>query len=169
MYKNEIKKIFPVVIIEDESVLKIILKFIEHNSNHYVRFNIHGKTLHPCARCFGYWIGIFSGFFFLSPFWLGIFQAKNFLLAFLVSWIFALPSIIDWSTVKLGIRKGNNNLRAMVGFLHGVGVIIYFFVMPAGILFKITTYSLYSIVFFAIRQKYHFGHYKSNDARYTGG
>jgi uncharacterized membrane protein len=155
---NKVKDIIPITIIEEETTLKIILKYIEHHREHYLKLNLFGKNFHPCARCFGYWSGLFFGFFFLSPFWLGIVHAGNFSLVFATAWLFAIPTIADWGSVKLGLRKGNNKIRAIVGFFHGIAVIIYFLVLPASIFFKIATYALYGSVFFFIRKKYHSSH-----------
>ena len=150
MFDN-IKDYIPIVIIEEDSIPKILLRYIEHNQKHYLEFLIDGKPFRPCARCFGLWIGVFIGFLLASPFWLGIFKIQNFYLTFTIAWLFALPSIIDWSTVKLGMRKGDNNIRAVVGFLHGLGIIVYFFIMPASIAFKILTYVSYELIFHIIR------------------
>ena len=91
-----------------------------------------------------------------------MYAASNFFLAFLVAWLFVLPSIVDWSTIKLGLRTGNNNIRFFVGFLHGIGVVIYFFVLPAGILFKLVTYGFYGFVFVEIRRKIKLNQVKKN-------
>lgn len=158
MNLNKLKDAFPIVIIEEETVPKILLKYIEHHRYHYLTLKFRGKEIHPCARCFGYWVGLLIGFFLLSPFWLGLIYADNFLLVFLISWLLAAPSLIDWSTVKLGLRNGSNNVRAFVGFLHGISTVIYFFVLPAGIFFKIGTYTLYALVFNLARVKFHARH-----------
>jgi len=155
---NRLKNVFPIVIIEEESVPKIILKYIEHHKYHYLKINFFGKEFHPCARCFGCWLGLFIGFFLFSPFWLGFFHTDNFFLVFVIAWVLATPTIVDWGTVKLGLRKGNNNIRAIAGFLHGMAVIIYFLVLPAGVLFKILTYASYGLFFTLIRNKYHSKH-----------
>lgn len=153
---SKLKRIFPIVIIEEDSIVKIILKMFEHHPNHYIELNIFGKTIRPCARCFGLWTGILIGFFFSAPFWLGMIRANNFYLIFAISWLLAFPSIIGWSTVKLGLRQGNNNIRAAAGFLHGIGIITYFVVLPASILFKIVTYFAYELIFNIIRTHLHF-------------
>jgi len=155
---NKIKDAIPITIYEEETTLKIILKYIEHHRSHYLKLKVFGNTIYPCARCFGYWTGVFVGFFLFSPFWLGFFKTNNFILIFTIAWLLAAPSMTDWGTVKLGLRKGNNKVRAFVGFFHGIGVIVYFLVMPASILFKISTYALYGFIFFLIRQKYHSTH-----------
>jgi len=161
MNLNKLKNAFPIVIIEEETVPKIILKYIEHHKYHYLTLNIRGKEIHPCARCFGYWLGLFVGFFLLSPFWLGFIHTYDFLLVFSISWLLAIPTLLDWTTVKLGLRKGNNNIRAVVGFLHGISTVIYFLVLPAGIIFKIVTYTFYALVFNLARGKYHSRHCSS--------
>ena len=79
---------------ENTNVKKIILEFIEHNPRHFLKIKIFKKTIHPCARCFGIWIGLITGFILFSPFWIGIFQIKNFFLIFTIAWIFAIPTIL---------------------------------------------------------------------------
>lgn len=145
---------------EETNVKEIILDFIQHNPKHYIQINFFGEIIYPCARCFGLWNGLFFGFILSSPFWLGFFQAKSFIMIFLIAWFFALPSIIDWSTEKLDIRKGSNKIRVTAGFLHGIGVNIYLFILPADIFFKIVTYSLYELIFYLIRRLYHIKHFK---------
>lgn len=161
MNLNKLKDAFPIVIIEEETVPKILLKYIEHHRYHYLTLKFLGKEIHPCARCFGYWVGLLIGFFLFSPFWSGFIHTDDFLLVFSASWVLAAPSLIDWSTVKLGLRKGNNNIRAFVGFLHGISTVMYFLVLPAGILFKVVTYTLYAVVFNLTRWTYHARHFIS--------
>jgi uncharacterized membrane protein len=144
----------------EKPISQILREGIEHNPRHYIVLNIFNKEIRPCARCFGLWIGTFFGFIFSSPFWLGIIKTENFNLVFILAWLFAMPSIFDWSTVKLGLRKGKNSVRVFAGFFHGVGVIIYFLVLPAGIIFKILTYALYEGVFQIFRITFHLNHYK---------
>ncbi|MCK4365479.1 MAG: DUF2085 domain-containing protein [Thermoplasmatales archaeon] len=144
---------------EKESVVKIILEFIQHNPRHYIKLDIFGKTICPCARCFGFWIGLLVGFILSIPIWLGLFQIQNFILIFILAWLFTVPVIVDWSSVRLGLRVGKNSVRVSTGFLHGIGVIIYFFVLPAGIIFKVLTYFSYEIIFYVIRWRYHIQHY----------
>jgi uncharacterized membrane protein len=51
---------------------------------------------------------------------------NNFSLPFLIglplSFLLALPSIIDWVTQKLGFRHSSNDIRLSTGFLEGLGV-----------------------------------------------
>ena len=102
---NKVKDIIPITIIEEETTLKIILKYIEHHKDHYLNLNLFGKKFHPCARCFGYWSGLLFGFFLLSPFWLGIVHAGNFSLVFAIAWLFAIPTIADWAPLSWALEK----------------------------------------------------------------
>lgn len=144
---------------EEESIKKIILDFIQHNPRHYIIFNLLGKEIRPCSRCFGLWMGLIIGFIFTSPFWLKFIHIDNFILVFTVAWLFAVPAIIDWITVILGLRSSNNRIRVVTGFSYGMGITIYFFVLPANILFKILTYALFEIIFHLIRWRFHIKHY----------
>lgn len=143
---------------EQKTTKDIILEYIQHNPRHYLKINIKGKEIHPCARCFGLWVGALIGFIFASPFWLGFVYIDNFNLIFSIAWLLALPCIIDWSTVKIGLRKGNNYIRILTGFLYGLGAIVYIFVLPANILLKIGSYALYEGIFYIIRKEYKLTH-----------
>lgn len=147
---------------EEKSVKQIILEYIQHNPQHYIKLNIFKKTLYPCARCFGLCIGLLMGVLFSSPFWLGLVyvSVSNFALMFVISWLFVVPAIIDWSTVKLKLRKGKNSIRVITGFLYAIGITVYLFVLPANIIFKIVTYLSYEAIFYLIRWKYHIDHYE---------
>ena len=162
-FKRSIKDFASSRIIEEDSISKIFLTYIQHNKRHFIELNFFGKVICPCARCFGYWLGAIVGFLVSLPFWLGFLQAHNFLLIFTIAWLFVVPSIIDWSTVKLGFRKGNNTIRVIVGYLHGISVIIYFFILPASLIFKISTYTLYGSIFFIIRRYFQIKHYHFYD------
>jgi len=122
-----------------------MIRALEHNE-HYIELNIFGRKIRPCARCFGKIIGIFSSLILALPFVFGYLKI-DFTMAFLLSWFLAIPAIVDWSSIKLGIREGNNKIRFITGFLLGCGVTTYFIVMPASILFKILTFTLYEFVF----------------------
>lgn len=145
---------------KEENIKSILLSFIQHNSRHYIELNLLGKRIFPCARCFGLWTGIIIGFFLTSPFWIGLLYINNFLLVFIIAWIFVIPSIVDWISVKCGLRKGSNKIRFSVGFFHGIGIIVYFFILPADLIFKVVTYTIYEVIFFSIRRILHVKHYK---------
>ena len=144
---------------KNKSLKQILVDFIQHNPRHYVTLKIFGRQIHPCARCLGLWFGLLVGFILSSIFWLGIYQIKNFILVFLIAWAFALPAIFDWISIKSNLRKGNNKTRLLTGFLLGIGIVIYFFVLPADIIFKVVTYSIYEIIFYIIRWYNHIRHY----------
>lgn len=148
--------------LEEETIAQIVKESIEHNPRHYIKLKIFGKEICPCARCFGMWTGLIIGFLLSSPFWLGIIRVPDryFLLIFVIAWLFAVPAIVDWTTTKLKLRKGKNSIRVITGFLHGIGINIYFFILPIDVIFKIVTYVLYEIVFNLIRRRYRIQHYK---------
>lgn len=133
---------------------ELILEYIEHNPRHYFKVKIKGEEIRPCARCTGIWLGWLVGFIIVSPFWLNLVFIDNFILIFVIAWLLALPNIIDWSTVKIGLRQGNNKIRGVAGFLYGLGVMVYIFILPANILLKIGSYGLYEAFFYIIRKKY---------------
>ena len=132
------------------SLKEKIIQAIEHNSDHYIELTIHGRTIKPCARCLGKYIGMIAVLPLALLYFLGYFSV-TFYTAFIASWLLAIPAIIDWSTVKLGMRAGSNNARAITGFLLGAGISTYFLIMPASILFKVSTFFVYTAVFAFIK------------------
>ncbi len=123
-----------------------IKQLIEHNDEHFIELTIFGKTIRPCARCFGTFIGMLISFPVALLFYLG-YLSTSFTIGFIASWMLALPAILDWSSVKLGLWSGNNRVRVASGALLGSAILSYFLVMPAGIFFKFVTYLLYTSVF----------------------
>lgn len=125
--------------------MRFLKNMLEHNE-HYIEINLFGKKIKPCARCFGKIIGIVVSLILSLPFVFGYIKI-DFITGFIASWILALPAIIDWSSVKLRIRKGSNKIRFITGFLLGCGITTYFLIMPAPILFKVLTFILYEFIF----------------------
>ena len=122
-----------------------IRRLIEHNE-HYVTVKLFGREIHPCARCFGKWLGIL----FTLPIGLLFFMGKfhtTFTIGFITSWLLALPSIVDWISIKYTNRDGSNRLRFITGFLLGAGIVTYFLIMPATWMFKFSTFLAYEIIF----------------------
>lgn len=120
--------------------LKEFIKgLIEHNS-HYIELRIGNKVLRPCARCFGKVLG----FLFSIPLIIFKLPMKY---GFILSWLLALPCIVHWSYLKIFKKPGNNKIRFLTGFLLGMGIFVYFFVMDASLKFKILTFLFYETVF----------------------
>lgn len=132
------------------SIKEKIIQIIEHNPNHYIELNIFGKKIKPCARCFGKYIGIVTTLPLALLFIFGFLKA-DFTISFIVSWLLAIPAIIDWITVKTKKRDGNNRTRVASGFLLGVGIATYFLIMETSLIFKLVTFMIYSIIFALIR------------------
>jgi len=125
--------------------MSIVKNLLEHNE-HYVELNIFGKTVKPCARCFGKILGMMVSTPIALLFFLGYLHI-DFIAGFTISWLLALPAILDWSSVKLKLREGNNHMRVLTGFLLGCGIVSYFLIMPATWLFKFGTFLIYETVF----------------------
>ncbi|MCD6467806.1 MAG: DUF2085 domain-containing protein [Thermoplasmata archaeon] len=132
------------------SLTEKLIQAIEHNPEHYIELTIRGKTIRPCARCLGKYLGMFLSLPIALLFFFGHISIP-FTVAFIISWLLAIPAIFDWLTVKLNIRKGNNNIRFVTGFLLGAGITSYFIILPASLLFKISTFFVYSAIFAIIR------------------
>ncbi|MDD3492895.1 MAG: DUF2085 domain-containing protein [Candidatus Thermoplasmatota archaeon] len=101
---------------------------IEHNKkSHSIKVNYNNKEHYLCARCTGTYLGISIAILlsllltlFSIPFFV---SGKN---AFIVAWLMAMPSIIDWSTSKVGFRTTNNHVRMCTGIMLGTGIVVYF-------------------------------------------
>lgn len=88
-------------------------------------FSYNGHYFPVCARCTGFYTGLF------------IFEIYTLLnnvnisfLLFLLSLVLILPAFIDGFTQFLGLRESFNSLRFVSGFIGGIGLIIaltYFF------------------------------------------
>ena len=141
--------------IEECNIPKFKLGYLQHNPKHYLTLSLLNHIYYPCARCFGLLLGLLVGFILTFPFWLGVIYTYDFVLIFVIAWLFVIPSIVDWSTVKLGLRSSNNVIRVATGFLQGMGTMIYLFVLPADILFKIATILFYELVFEIVQSCYH--------------
>lgn len=135
-----------------KDIANYILDKIQHNPDHSIKFVIKGREILACARCTGFTIGFFVGISLLSIFYLTGIHINNFILIFTISWIFVIPSILDWGSVKLSIRKGNNPIRFFVGYLQGIGYAIYLVMLPIHIIFRIITLAMYETILFSVRK-----------------
>jgi len=123
-----------------------IIKILEHNE-HSLDITIRGRTISPCARCTGMYLGLLTIMITSFLYWLGILHFPlQLITTFILSWFFVTPAVIDWVSTKTGIRKGNNRIRVVTGFFLGIGIGTYFFLMPAGILFKVLTFITYQLM-----------------------
>jgi len=113
-------------------LLRSFIRLIEHNE-HALTIRFLGKEIHPCARCFGTILGSILAF----PICLSLYLTAtfDFTTIFILSWIFASFALIDWTTIKLHFREGDNNIRAFTGFFLGAGIMIFIFLLPNQFLF----------------------------------
>jgi uncharacterized membrane protein len=58
----------------------------------------------------------------LSPLWIGLINPTT---AVGIGSILLIPSGIDGTTQMFGERESNNRLRAITGFLLGVGIVVF--------------------------------------------
>lgn len=126
------------------------ITLLEHHKEHHIDVKIFGETRHLCARCTGeYLIGI-PVFILCSILYLQgyLFDFKT---IFILSWVFAGATIIDWSSVELlKIRKGNNTTRLITGGTLSIGVTMYLWLLPATWTFKLSTLLIYCSIMFVI-------------------
>ena len=104
-------------------------------------FEINGKPMILCSRCFGLYLFIAIGFLFpLIVEFINILDTKPLLI---LTIILTLPFFIDSATQFLGWRKSNNSLRFITGSLAGIilGIDIYYIILY--FIQKFQNYSLY--------------------------
>ena len=90
--------------------------------NHWLTLNVFGVELQLCARCSGTVLGFIGSKILLNTTFLMNYSI-TFHIGFLVSLLFFLPTIVDWTTQSLGFRQSNNRLRLTTGFLDGIGIV----------------------------------------------
>ena len=83
-------------------------------------FFIKGHQFPVCARCTGFYTGL--AFFLLYTFFSTIEYNINLLI---LSIILLIPVSIDGFTQLFDLRKSNNTLRFITGFIGGIGLIIF--------------------------------------------
>jgi len=126
------------------------LRNLEHNE-HYTTVHLSGRSINACSRC----LGMYSGMLISLPIviLLSFIGTYNFWHIFGLAWLLASFSIIDWSIVKAGLWKGNNNVRIVTGFMLGAAGFIYLFLLPITVIspisfgFKYATLCIYGFVF----------------------
>lgn len=104
--------------------ISFLKKILSHNREHALKFSHKGQDVYLCARC----TGIILGYLSLS---LTVYvSGKQFLrlsaeISGLLSLLLMTPAILDWLTVKIGFRAGNNPLRTFTGLFLGMGILLY--------------------------------------------
>lgn len=90
---------------------------------HCLRVSVFGHSLYLCARCAGIYGGLLIGIAFLfltsvplTPPWFW----------FLLAVGFGMATVTDWVTQRLTYRKTTNHVRAISGFISGIGLSIIF-------------------------------------------
>jgi len=142
-----------------KKIITSLIKTLEHNPEHYIKLKMFGETLKPCARCFGqYVIGV--PFYFLFAFLYFAGYTFDFTLIFSLSWILALSTIMDWASVEIfHLRKGHNTSRLITGGMLGIGISMYFWLLPTTWFMRISTLLVYAFLFtlltFSVRCKKH--------------
>jgi uncharacterized membrane protein len=129
----------------------LFLKILEHNPEHSTKLVIFGEEIYACSRCLGaYTSGLIFWFIFgyiyaytniTFPFW------------YIIAFSFSLAALtgIDVITVDLlHIREGNSNLRIFLGFLLGLSVMAYLWLLPESWWFKLSTLVIYFIIAYVI-------------------
>lgn len=83
-------------------------------------FHYKNHQFPVCARCTGFYTGLIVFLIYNN------FYPVNYTLnLFIMSVILLIPAGIDGFTQLMGLRKSNNNLRFITGFIGGIGLIIF--------------------------------------------
>lgn len=122
------------------------IRILEHNSEHATSLHIFGEEIKVCSRCLGaYTSGLICYFLFAY-----VYLYTNIKLSFIVvittSFILGGFTLIDWITVAIHLRKGNNKVRMVAGVLLGISAMLYFWLLPASWLFRILTLILFNLM-----------------------
>jgi len=135
---------------------KGLWRILEHNKkSHSFKISINNKTHYICSRCTGTYIGIVFGLVISLPYLLyDIPFILSGEMAFVGAWLMALPSIVDWSTSKLGLRNTNNKVRALTGILLGIGIIVYFWIGLPLIYIILSLLIFKAIIMITVNTKY---------------
>ena len=83
-------------------------------------FFINGHQFPVCARCTGFYTGL--AVFLIYNLFYPIDYTLN---LFIISIMLMIPAAVDGFTQLLELRKSNNNLRFVTGFVGGIGLIIF--------------------------------------------
>ncbi len=83
---------------------------------------INGKPMGLCARCFGFWTGVFVSLFIYPILHMTHHLPKFYIDNLLLASLLILPGALDIGTTKTGFRKTNNRIRVITGLLMGAGV-----------------------------------------------
>jgi len=127
--------------------LQYLIGLLEHHPEHYLEINISGHTYRPCSRCTGqYLFGIPATLLFMYLYFTQMF-VFSFTTVFIVSWVLALSTIMDWASVELlHIRKGSNVTRFITGGCLGIGMSMYIWLLPTNWSIKLISMAFYGIV-----------------------
>lgn len=117
--------------------------------HHYTTLHLFGKEIHACSRCLGMYLTGIPAFIIAGLLYLYNFTF-SFWLIFGLSWFLASLCIIDWSSAKLGLRKGNNKARIITGASLGIALSMYFWLLPIPWIPRLFSLGLYNIIFGAI-------------------
>lgn len=99
-------------------------------------FHLYGFQLAVCARCFGFYVGLLSGFL-IYPFVKSLDEIKTINPLWLVG--FLILSSLDWGLGVMGIMENTHLSRFVTAFL--LGFVCVFYVVPT--LSEMTYYFIY--------------------------
>ena len=95
---------------------------------HCLRVSIRGHSLYLCGRCAGIYGGLGLGMvtLILLDFFTPLPFPEPSWLWFLLALLLGFSTIVDWVTQRLTPRKTTVRLRAITGFMSGLGLAIVF-------------------------------------------
>ena len=115
-----------------------VLRLFEHKRIHAFHIRFEGQIYYVCARCAGLYLGVLVGFpsSLVLIFLISTLHILGDLLSTLIALLFALPTILDWTTQRLALRESTNPLRFISAFLAGFAL-AWYLIVPISLLTKL--------------------------------
>ncbi len=119
-------------------VIAAILRFFEHKRVHAFEIHFDGRLYYICARCSGLYLGLGGGFLLISFLWIFIPNWLYFgdILTTLFCLGLALPTLLDWTTQRLALRKSSNPIRFGTALFGGLSL-AWYLIVPITLFFKL--------------------------------
>lgn len=126
-------------------MLKLIKFVLEHNPEHFTKLDVMGTEIKACSRC----LGAYTSMLVFAPIFAYLYYVKielPFWFVFTLSIALGSVTLIDWFTVSMNIRKGNNNFRIFAGFLLGISATFYLWMLPESWWFRLISILIYGLI-----------------------
>lgn len=141
-----------------KQILLLPVRVLEHNPEHATTIHLFGEEIKACSRCLGAYTSGLICYFIFAYIYLYTNIKLSFAFVFIASFILGSITLLDWATVALHIRQGNNKIRIFAGVLLGIAAMLYFWLLPESRMYRILTLIIYNLIaifiaWIAIRRK----------------